>query len=296
MTTLWNNYFSTGINYNQRNTHMRLSNLGQRFITALLGAAVIIGCTLISPYSFSACFYLLAMLTQYEYLRILTPLKGETPQQQLHIAGNLTLGTIVYFLIALIAYGVIDTSYYSLFFVLFAGIVILELYKNRPNPFQYIGLRIIGLVYVVIPFALLNTISISADNFYPLITLGILCIIWANDVFAYFAGRAFGKHKLFERISPKKTWEGFAGGFVAALACAAVLSHYSTALTLPQWVITGALVSIAGTFGDLAESMFKRSLHIKDSSQILPGHGGFLDRFDALLIAVPFVYAWLSLI
>lgn len=212
MTTLWNNYFSTGINYNQRNTHMRLSNLGQRFITALLGAAVIIGCTLISPYSFSACFYLLAMLTQYEYLRILTPLKGETPQQQLHIAGNLTLGTIVYFLIALIAYGVIDTSYYSLFFVLFAGIVILELYKNRPNPFQYIGLRIIGLVYVVIPFALLNTISISADNFYPLITLGILCIIWANDVFAYFAGRAFGKHKLFERISPKKPGRALRAG------------------------------------------------------------------------------------
>lgn len=275
---------------------MQLTNLGQRFFTALFGATAIISCIFISPYTFSACFYLLAMLTQYEYLLMIKPLKQENPQAQLHIAGNLTLGTLVYFLIMLISYGVIGTEYFSLFFVLFAFIVILELYKNRPNPFQYIGLRTIGLVYVVIPFALLNTISISADNFYPVITLGILFIIWTNDVFAYFTGKAFGKNKLFERISPKKTWEGFFGGFVASIACAYIFSEYESLLTLTQWLITGALVSIAGAFGDLAESMFKRSLQIKDSSGILPGHGGFLDRFDALLIAVPFVYAWLSLI
>ena len=275
---------------------MQLNNLGQRFFTALFGAAAIITCIVLSPYTFTAAFYLLAMLTQYEYLLIIKPLKQESYKSELHIAGNLTLGTLLYVLIMLIAYQVVSISYFSLLFVLFASIIILELFKNRPNPFQYIGLRIIGLVYVVMPFALLNMISISGNDFYPIITLGILFIIWTNDVFAYFTGRAFGRHKLFERISPKKTWEGFAGGFVAAIACAYIFSTYAFTLNTTQWLITGALVSITGTYGDLAESMFKRSLHIKDSSGILPGHGGFLDRFDALLIAVPFVYAWLSLI
>lgn len=249
-----------------------------------------------SPYSFTACFYLLAMLTHYEYLLMIKPLKQEAPQPELHVIGNLALGTLLYLVIVCIAYGTFGTQYFSLLFVFFAIIIIFELYKNRPNPFQYIGLRIIGLVYIIIPFALFNLISIASSEFFPLITLGILFTIWSNDVFAYFTGRAFGKHKLFERISPKKTWEGFAGGFVAAIACAYIFSTYEPALTLWQWLVTGALVSITGTYGDLAESMFKRSLHIKDSSSILPGHGGFLDRFDAILIALPFVYAFLSLI
>lgn len=275
---------------------MHLNNLGQRFITGIFGAAAIITCIVLTPYAFTACFYLLAMLTQYEYLVMVKPLKESPDQHSLHILGNLTLGTLVYLLMVAITYGVLETHMFSFLFAILASVPVLELYKNRPHPFQYIGLRLIGIVYIVIPFALLNLISIGPQEFTPLLTLGILFTIWSNDVFAYFSGRAFGKHKLFERISPKKTWEGFVGGFAAALACTYIFSTYETSLSTAEWLVTGAIISITGTFGDLVESMFKRSLAIKDSSSILPGHGGFLDRFDALLIAVPFVYAWLSLI
>ena len=120
-------------------------------------------------------------------------------------------------------------------------------------------------------------------------------ILWASDTGAYFAGTTFGKSKLFERISPKKSWEGFLGGAVLAILFAYGIAHYFTTLALWQWLTIGVIIIVGGTFGDLVESLLKRSIEIKDSGDSLPGHGGFLDRFDGLLISAPFIVAFLEI-
>jgi phosphatidate cytidylyltransferase len=125
--------------------------------------------------------------------------------------------------------------------------------------------------------------------------MGFLIILWSNDTGAYLSGRALGRTKLFERISPNKTWEGFIGGVLLAMGVAFGLSYWFGTLTKLEWVMIAAIIGIFGTLGDLVESMLKRSLGIKDSGSILPGHGGFLDRFDGLLIAAPLVYILLTL-
>ena len=125
--------------------------------------------------------------------------------------------------------------------------------------------------------------------------LGCLLILWANDTGAYFAGIRFGKTKLFERISPKKSWEGAFGGAVLGLIFAYLLSGYFTSLAVWQWMCIGLIIVICGDYGDLIESQLKRSIEIKDSGNALPGHGGFLDRFDGLLISAPFIVAFLEI-
>jgi phosphatidate cytidylyltransferase len=120
-------------------------------------------------------------------------------------------------------------------------------------------------------------------------------ILWANDIGGYTAGRIWGKHKMFERISPKKTWEGFAGCGIASFGAAFGVAQFPSAFSLTQWLIIAGIIFITGVLGDLVESMFKRSLVIKDSGSLLPGHGGFLDRFDALFISAPFVFFYLSI-
>ncbi|MDQ2657301.1 MAG: phosphatidate cytidylyltransferase, partial [Bacteroidota bacterium] len=127
------------------------------------------------------------------------------------------------------------------------------------------------------------------------VILGTLLILWASDTGAYFAGTRFGKRKLFERISPKKSWEGFLGGAVLALIFAYGSSVFMHTLLVRQWIIVGVIIIIGGTFGDLIESLLKRSIEIKDSGDSLPGHGGFLDRFDGLLISAPFIAAYLEI-
>jgi phosphatidate cytidylyltransferase len=127
------------------------------------------------------------------------------------------------------------------------------------------------------------------------IIFGCLFILWASDTGAYFAGTFFGKRKLFERISPKKSWEGFFGGALLALVFAYGLSRYLDYLSVTQWFVIAVIIIVGGTFGDLIESLLKRSIEIKDSGTVLPGHGGFLDRFDGLLISTPFIVAYLEI-
>ena len=118
---------------------------------------------------------------------------------------------------------------------------------------------------------------------------GVFLLLWASDTGAYFAGKVLGSRKLFERISPKKTWEGFVGGGVLAFLMALTLSHFMGGILLWQWLVLAGILVVMGSYGDLVESLFKRSLQIKDSGSGLPGHGGFLDRFDGLLVSAPFI-------
>ncbi len=134
----------------------------------------------------------------------------------------------------------------------------------------------------------------SGETYSPWRVFGLLGLVWTNDTMAYFVGSQLGKRKLFERISPKKTWEGFIGGGLCTVLMAWGVSHYVPEFTQMQWIMLAVVAAVFGTLGDLVESMLKRSLNIKDSGKLLPGHGGLLDRFDAFLLAIPFY--WLVLI
>jgi phosphatidate cytidylyltransferase len=155
-----------------------------------------------------------------------------------------------------------------------------------------------GVFYIALPFGLLNYFYIPArlpgDVQYGVL-FGFFLILWLNDTAAYLVGSAIGKHRLFERISPKKSWEGSVGGAVFALFTAWLLSGYFSAILLWQWLVMAIIIVILGTLGDLVESMLKRNLGIKDSGNILPGHGGMLDRFDAVLLSAPVVYVFIVL-
>src|SRR5688572_30783478 len=213
------------------------------------------------------------------------------PQKALGILA----GVIIYCLSFFIEMG-LDPKYYFLFFPLISCVYIVKLYKKfERKPFTNIAFTFLGIFYVAIPFALLNiAVFIKGEYNYEII-FGSLFILWATDTGAYFAGTFFGKRKLFERISPKKTWEGFIGGAILALIFTYGLSQFFPSLTIVQWFIIGIIIIIGGTFGDLVESLLKRSIEIKDSGSALPGHGGFLDRFDGLFISSPFIVAFLEI-
>ena len=173
----------------------------------------------------------------------------------------------------------------------------IKLYKKTERkPFTNIAFTFLGIFYVSVPFALLNITAFNDGAYNYQIVFGLLFILWASDTGAYFAGTFFGKRKLFERISPKKSWEGFFGGAALALIFAYGLSRFFDTFSLVQWIIIGLIVIIGGTFGDLVESLLKRSFEIKDSGNSLPGHGGFLDRFDGLLISMPFIVAFVEIV
>lgn len=206
------------------------------------------------------------------------------------------IGALLFAFTFLIEYGVLPSNYYMLLFPLASFVFLIKLYKkNDVHPFINIALFYLGILYVAVPFALINILVFYEGYYSYQILLGLLFLTWANDVGAYFTGIAFGKTKLFERISPKKSWEGSIGGAVFAITTGVVISNYFHGLLLYEWVIIAVIVVIAGTYGDLVESHFKRSMQIKDSGSAIPGHGGFLDRFDSLLLAVPFVVVFLKL-
>jgi len=185
--------------------------------------------------------------------------------------------------------GLLLLSIFALLFVLF----VLKLYdKNDREPFANLAMNILGLLYVCVPFSLLLGVSYWGSQrglYHYQIPLGILFCLWASDTGAYFVGKKLGKTKLFERISPKKTWEGFVGGMIFSQMVAWGLSVYFTSVEGWKWFVISGIIVTIGTYGDLVESMLKRSLGIKDSGSVIPGHGGFLDRFDGLLVAMPFV-------
>lgn len=173
-------------------------------------------------------------------------------------------------------------------------VFILELFQKRQAPGHFISSYLLGIFYISLPVCLLFWVASGPDAIYkPNRVFGLLWLVWTNDTLAYLVGSQIGKHKLFERISPKKTWEGTIGGVVGTILMAWGLSHYVTDFSPEQWLALGIVVSIFGTLGDLVESMLKRSAGIKDSGNLFPGHGGFLDRFDAFLFMLPF--AWLTL-
>ena len=168
-----------------------------------------------------------------------------------------------------------------------------ELWRKSQTPIANIATTFMGVIYVALPMAVLPFIpQLLVGKWSAWAMLAFVSIIWANDVFAYLVGVTCGKHRLCERISPKKSWEGFFGGLVGAVGLAVLFGHLFGG-NLLVWGGLGLVTALAGVAGDLVESMMKREVDVKDSGKIMPGHGGILDRFDALFIAVPFAFVYL---
>lgn len=273
-----------------------MSNLLTRSLTGAVFAAVMIGGILWNIWSFIGLFSLIALLGLWEFY---TLIEGKVKGTQ-KIPG-LLLGIIL--IAACAGKYFVQTNNFSEFpwlpylILLFPTFLIFKLFSNKP--LQIFSPTLFGLLYAVLPFGYL-ILSFSSVGWYnsdnnARIILGFFFLIWSNDTFAYLVGISIGRTKLFERISPKKTWEGTLGGVLCTQGIAYLLSVYFTELQPLHWHMIALIVSVTGTLGDLVESMFKRSMDVKDSGNILPGHGGILDRFDAVLVAAPFVVCYLLL-
>lgn len=261
-------------------------------ITAVIGAFLIIAGTAYSMWTYFAIFMILSVFTQWEFYK-LARMDDKLP---LKVWGTL-IGQMFFILTFLIEARLMELKYMLLLFPFLASVFMIKLYKREDEePFTNIAYTFLGIIYVAIPFSLLNVIAFANNNVYSHeIVVGIMFILWASDTGAYFSGIMLGKKKLFERVSPKKTWEGSIGGGLLALAMAYVLSIYFKDLNIIQWIVASGLIVITGIYGDLIESVFKRGIEIKDSGRSLPGHGGFLDRFDSLLLAVPFIVVFIKI-
>jgi phosphatidate cytidylyltransferase len=214
--------------------------------------------------------------------------------------GTLT-GFSLMLTLCLVALGISPVKYIFIPVTMVFITFLIELFRTNETPFINIAYSLLPIAYIVLPFSMLYHLGFYSDdqftnNYSFEIILGFFIMLWTNDTGAYLAGKFFGKHKLFERISPNKTWEGSIGGGLLTILAAYILSIFFTNLALTNWIVIAILVAIFGGLGDLVESMLKRSLNIKDSGNILPGHGGILDRFHGLLISVPFIYSYLCLI
>lgn len=206
-------------------------------------------------------------------------------------------GIFIYCIVSLIGLGYLDIRFAYLILLTFPITIVIELFSKSNTVWKTLGTYFTGWMYLSVPFGLLNALFLTpvVEESFTGILLGLFIIIWSSDVFAYLVGSAIGKHRLFERISPKKSWEGSVGGLIFALVAAFVLSLIYPQLGLVNWLVLAVIIVITGTFGDLAESKLKREAGVKDSGNILPGHGGVLDRFDATIFAVPFVFVYVNL-
>jgi phosphatidate cytidylyltransferase len=268
------------------------SNLGQRAITAFIGALVVVLGSIYSDWTYFLIFAVILAFSQMEFYK-LSGLDGMLPLKSF----GTFLGLMIFALTFLIEKEQFRNEYLYLMFPLVSLTFFIKLYrKTDKKPFTGVAYTYLGIFYVAVPFSLLNLAVFSVDQVYHFeIIIGCLLILWASDTGAYFAGTKFGKTKLFERVSPKKSWEGFLGGAFSAIAVAFVLARYFQVIEDWKWLVISGIIIIAGTYGDLIESLFKRSIEIKDSGHILPGHGGFMDRFDGLLLSAPFITAFLKI-
>ncbi|NQY66920.1 MAG: phosphatidate cytidylyltransferase, partial [Flavobacteriales bacterium] len=174
-------------------------------------------------------------------------------------------------------------------------LLVREIFKEKSNHFKRSSNSILGLIYVALPISLLSFLAVVNGEYEYELVLGYFLLLWANDTGAYIFGVSLGRNKLFERISAKKTWEGTIGGAITTIGVAYGIHSYTNTLTLQDWIIVSLIVVVWGSLGDLVESSFKRTIKVKDSGSILPGHGGVLDRFDGLLISLPVVVTYLYL-
>jgi phosphatidate cytidylyltransferase len=264
-----------------------------RVFTGMLVAGITITCVHLGPYGF--LFYILmlnglGLLEFYRLFRSVALLPRKIPG--IILSSSLLISSF------LIINGMTDGRVFLLIVPIVFSIFVMELYLKAKNPFQNLAITFLGIIFISLPlslFLLIAFLPFGSVIYHPEIILGIFIILWAGDSGAFFSGKQFGRRHLFARISPNKTWEGSLGGALFSIIVAWIFSRFDYFHSLSEWIIMAIIIIITGTFGDFIKSLMKRSLHVKDSGTILPGHGGILDRFDTLLGSAPFIFCYLIL-
>lgn len=279
------------------------NNFIQRAITGIIFVGVLIGCILGGPISFSLLFALITALTIHEFGVIIS----KQPDVEINKPICMLAGVFLFFGFAYLGVMPGQTEILIPYLFLIIYLLVSELYLKKKNPLNNWAYAMMSQIYIALSFAMLNVLayhSIGNEGelsnyqvqYNPILPLSIFIFTWINDTGAYCTGMLFGKHRLFERISPKKSWEGSIGGGVFSIIAAIVMAHHFPFMSISIWIGLALTVVIFGTLGDLTESLLKRTIGIKDSGNILPGHGGMLDRFDSTLMAVPAAVVYLYII
>ena len=272
------------------------NNFIQRAVTGVLFVIVLVGCILYSPLSFGILFTIISVLSVHEFAQLVSK------SSEVSINKTITALGGAYLFLALMSFCT-QQSVGARVFLPYLGLLlymmITELYLKKKNPTGNWAYSMLSQLYVALPFALLNVLAFQNSpetgsvTYNPILPLSIFVFIWLSDTGAYCVGSLIGKHRLFERISPKKSWEGSIGGGIFSIASSLGFAHFFSFMPGWQWVGLAIVVVIFGTWGDLTESLMKRQLGIKDSGNILPGHGGMLARFDSALMAIPAAVVYL---
>ena len=280
-----------------------MKNFFTRTLTAGAFVAVLLSCTYYGQISFSILFFIITILGLWEFYSLAEKC-GSFPQK---IIGTL-YGSLLFVVVTLFT-KTNETTHSRLLTSIILSVVlfllpfiflifIFELFRKKENPFQNIAFTFLGIIYVALPFTLLNFIvrlgGINMTYNYQIL-FGIFFLLWSNDAGAYIVGSLIGKHKLFPRISPGKSWEGSIGGALITYGIVFIISGWYTSISFIDWMVIANILIIFGTLGDLVQSLLKRSVNVKDSGSLLPGHGGILDRFDSLIMSIPFIFVYLLL-
>lgn len=270
-----------------------MNNFVKRVLSGFLFVVLLTGCIFIDPLAFFALFFIINIIAILEFAHMASVIHIKINIPMCLICGSLLFTTG--FLDKYLEGGFQDGYLYFLIATFILSIC--ELYRKKTHAFQNLAFSIYVLFYVTLPFTLLVYLPyLSGGKWQPQIIFLPFLLVWFNDTFAFLLGSKFGKHKLFPRISPKKSWEGAIGGGLVTIAAAWLISPYIDELSSLHTIIISLLVVIFGIFGDLIESMFKRCIEIKDSGHIMPGHGGVLDRMDSVLFVIPAIFVYLSLV
>ncbi len=259
----------------------------KRSLSGLIYIVLLIAATLYSKNTFLLLFGSFLWITIFEFCKMIG-----LPKLLYSFIGTILFALYVLYFNTIESVSTVILSVS----ILVSTYLIYWLFSSKTNQFDLLFKNIIFLGYILFSFMVLISIPISGSIYQPSIIIGIFILIWTNDTFAYIVGKSIGKNKLFERISPKKTIEGFIGGFVFSVLVGVLIAKYYVQTSVFVWIMTALIVSVFGMLGDLVESKFKRIANIKDSGNIMPGHGGILDRLDSVIFVAPFLFLFYKII
>ena len=277
-----------------------MKKLFVRTVPGIVYVAVIVLAMTLHPYAFLALFMLVAGLSLLEFHTLIrhnngTEASARHPEKSfsrwLEIAGGIYLFAASFFY----ASGKISEIIYAPYLLFLIFILIAGLYHKKENPVNRWAMTLFSQFYCAGLFSMLNFVVFDPTNktYHPYYVLFIFIFIWLNDTGAYLVGTTFGKRRMFPRVSPLKSWEGFAGGLVIAWMAALTLAYFYPVVSWYHWIAFATIIVLFGTWGDLVESLIKRTYGVKDSGTLLPGHGGILDRFDSMMLATPVIWLYL---
>lgn len=275
-----------------------MKNFIQRAITGLIFVVTLIGCIVGSYLSFGVLFCIISAMATAEFCHLMNQQKGVKINRNICVLGSVAL------FLSFFDYGINpkETGIFIPYLIIIIYLMVSELYLKKENPLNNWAYAMLSQVYIALPFSLLNVLAFQSDetisttSYHYIFPLSIFAYNWINDTGAYCTGMLFGKHPLFKRISPKKSWEGSIGGAVFCIAASFAFAHFFPFMSIGEWIGLALTIVVFGTWGDLSESLMKRQLGIKDSGTILPGHGGILDRFDSAILAIPAAVVYLYIL